>query len=212
MHGRRFAVTTVCLTLSLSVLLLSFGYRYPSKKPYVPPRDVGLSASVQLKYAEEGNYYAQQRIDQLTGANAKQQAKIDELQKRVDALTAASVATGYGGGGGTVYAVGSSVPNHFAPGWCTWYVASKRPIPWFGDAGTWLIGAQQYGFAIGSTPRVGAIMVSAESYFGHVAYVESVQAGSFTVSEMNYCPSTCLWHTDIRTVVPGTLPIKGFIY
>ncbi|MFY9615096.1 MAG: CHAP domain-containing protein [Candidatus Dormiibacterota bacterium] len=77
--------------------------------------------------------------------------------------------------------------GHFSWGWCTWYVSSRRYVPWMGNAIEWWPNARSFGFAEGSTPKVGAIMVTRESWYGHVAYVESVDPdGGFTVSEMNY--------------------------
>lgn len=100
--------------------------------------------------------------------------------------------------------------NHFAYGWCTYYVASRRNIPWFGNAGTWLSGARGAGFATGSTPQVGAIIVTAESRYGHVGIVESVNSdGTITISEMNYSG----WNrVSSRTISTSYGAIKGYIY
>ena len=77
--------------------------------------------------------------------------------------------------------------GHFSWGWCTWYVSTKRYVPWMGNAIEWFSNAHAMGFPEGQTPKVGAIMVTRESGYGHVAYVESVDGdGGFTVSEMNY--------------------------
>lgn len=101
-------------------------------------------------------------------------------------------------------------PNHFSFGYCTWYVATRRYVPWFGDAGAWWPNARAYGYPEGGTPQVGAILVTRESYVGHVAYVESVNGSSFTISEMNYSG----WNVvDRRTIqLGGSVPIVGFIY
>ncbi|MBJ7612584.1 MAG: hypothetical protein DLM67_07710 [Candidatus Nephthysia bennettiae] len=100
--------------------------------------------------------------------------------------------------------------NHFAYGYCTWYVANRRNVPWFGDAKLWWPNAPPYGYAEGQTPVVGAIMVTRESGWGHVAYVESVSGdGSWTVSEMNFVG----WNVvSRRTLRPGQAPVVGFIY
>jgi peptidoglycan hydrolase CwlO-like protein len=100
--------------------------------------------------------------------------------------------------------------NHFAYGYCTWYVANRRNVPWFGDAAQWWPNAPPYGYAEGQTPVVGAIMVTRESGWGHVAYVESVNGdGSWTVSEMNFAG----WNVvSRRTLRPGQAPVLGFIY
>lgn len=97
----------------------------------------------------------------------------------------------------------------FPYGYCTWYVASKRYVPWGGNAGTWLYHAKAAGYATGKTPRVGAIVVTSESWWGHVAIVEKVSGGEFTISEMNYVG----WaKRDTRTITIGSRVVKGFIY
>jgi len=108
--------------------------------------------------------------------------------------------------------VGGVVGNHFSFGYCTWYVAGRRVIPWFGNAGSWYSTASAYGFRTGPTPAPGAIMVSFEgSAAGHVAYVESARPdGTFTVSEMNFNGNFGL--VTYRTITPGSTYILGFIY
>lgn len=103
----------------------------------------------------------------------------------------------------------SSGAHSFPWGWCTWYVASRRHVPWGGNAGTWLYHAKAYGANIGRVPKVGAIMVSGESRYGHVGVVESVGGGSFTISEMNYKGFGVV---DKRTIPTGAGFVKGFIY
>jgi surface antigen len=104
----------------------------------------------------------------------------------------------------------SAPGNHFTFGYCTWYVANKRPIPWFGNAIDWWPNAAALGYAEGQQPRVGAVMVTRESGYDHVAYVESVNAdGSWVVSEMAFYA----WDVvDFRTIRPGQVPLVGFIY
>ena len=143
----------------------------------------------------------QAKLDASDIQLAEKQKEIDKLQARVNALTTVS----YGLGGGS----GMAMANHFSWGYCTWYVASRRSVPWYGNAISWLAGAQAFGFPTGSTPRVGAIMVSAESWWGHVALVETVGSSSFTVSEMNFIG----WGVvDWRTIYPGRVPVIGFVY
>jgi LysM repeat protein len=102
-------------------------------------------------------------------------------------------------------------PNgKFYYGYCTWYVASRRPVPWTGDAWMWYGNAKAMGFQVGNIPQPGAIMVTWESWVGHVAYVEAVNAdGSWVVSEMNYRGWGII---DERTIKPGDVPLIGFIY
>jgi peptidoglycan hydrolase CwlO-like protein len=108
--------------------------------------------------------------------------------------------------------------NHFAFGQCTYYVATRRCVPWFGNAREWLSRAAAYGFSTGRNPRAGAIAVwrpgeSGASPAGHVGYVESVgpedgiPAGFFKVSEMNWGG----WdRVDYRVVSDDS--VMGFVY
>lgn len=108
-----------------------------------------------------------------------------------------------------VASYGGSSYNRFPYGWCTYYVASRRNVPWSGNAGDWYWNAQRAGYSVGRAPSAGAIMVTGESGWGHVAYVESVSGGSFTVSEMNYAG----WGVvSRRTITTGQVPLYGFIY
>ncbi|GAC1333012.1 MAG: hypothetical protein NVSMB17_12850 [Candidatus Dormibacteria bacterium] len=106
---------------------------------------------------------------------------------------------------------GRSSYNHFPWGQCTYYVASRRNIPWNGDAWMWFGNGRAAGVATGSTPRVGAIMVTWENrYYGHVAIVEAVYGdGSYLISEMNY---RGLGIVDQRRIIPGQVPLIGFLY
>ncbi|HAT73714.1 MAG: Lipoprotein [Candidatus Moranbacteria bacterium GW2011_GWF2_36_839] len=99
--------------------------------------------------------------------------------------------------------------HRFPYGYCTWYVAQKRYVPWGGNAGTWLYHAKAAGYSTGRTPRVGAIMVSSESWWGHVAIVEKVSGSTITVSEMNYVKFA---KKSSRTLDSKSRVIKGFIY
>jgi LysM repeat protein len=108
--------------------------------------------------------------------------------------------------------LGPYVNNKFPVGWCTYYVATKRNVTWTGDAGYWYQNASAQGYPVGPTPKVGSIMVTWESWAGHVAYVESVNAdGSWTVTEMNWVAFNVI---NERTIKPGQLGSRlvGFIY
>jgi N-acetylmuramoyl-L-alanine amidase len=113
-------------------------------------------------------------------------------------------------GGGTQLSGKGGSGHRFPYGYCTWYVAQKRYIPWSGNAGTWLYHAKAGGYATGRAPRAGAIMVTTENrYYGHVAYVEKVNGDTVTVSEMNYSGFA---RVDRRTISASSRVIKGFIY
>lgn len=87
----------------------------------------------------------------------------------------------------TRYASDSS-GNKYADGNCTWYVKSKRPDigNYWGNANQWINGAKNSGFEVGSKPKIGAIGVSFNGYYGHVAYVEKISGENVVISEMNY--------------------------
>jgi LysM repeat protein len=101
-------------------------------------------------------------------------------------------------------------------GQCTWYANQRHAAPWGGNAWEWYGRARLTGHPVGPTPRQGAIQVSWENaYWGHVAFVERVYAdGSWLVSEMNYYDGKGGgWGVvSYRHVVPGTIPVIGFVY
>lgn len=100
--------------------------------------------------------------------------------------------------------------HRFPYGYCTWFVAQKRHVPWGGNAGTWLFNARAYGYKTGKTPTVGSIVVTTENrYYGHVAYVEKVTSDTITVSEMNY---TGWAKKSVRQLSRSSRVIKGYVY
>jgi surface antigen len=122
------------------------------------------------------------------------------------------VSTGRVAGASTSRSASASAPsltryafsgNGYSHGYCTYYVASRRNVPGsWGNASTWYYNAQASGFGTGSAPAAGAIAWSGGGYYGHVAYVESVNGGMVTVSEMNYNGG---WNrVSSRTVPAGT--------
>ena len=100
--------------------------------------------------------------------------------------------------------------HRFPYGYCTWFVAQKRYVPWGGNAGTWLFNARAHGYKTGKNPTVGSIVVTTENrYYGHVAYVEKVSSETITVSEMNY---TGWAKKSTRQLSRSSRVIKGYIY
>jgi surface antigen len=147
------------------------------------------------------------RVAALDGSSKSLLAQIAAINAKIAALQAPRFGPGSGSGGGS-----GSCGNHFDYGYCTWYVANRRCIPWFGNAWEWYGQARSYGYPVGNQAKVGAVAVWDQrmSGYGHVAYVESVQGDGFTVSEMNY---TAWGQVDTRFVPysnPG--PLEGFIY
>ncbi len=115
---------------------------------------------------------------------------------------------------------GASCGNRFAYGQCTYYVATRRCIPWSGNANQWYVNAARMGYAEGHQPAVGAVVVfwpggDGASGVGHVGYVEvvgpagGVPAGYFRLSEMNFGG----WgHINYRNLPNNSSGIQGFIY
>lgn len=163
-------------------------------------------ASISLATIKASRDEAQKLADEAVAARDA------ELRARALAIAQAQYQPGQQGASlPSNWAPGSGAfPNRFAYGYCTWYVANKRYIPFLGNAIDWWPNARAYGFAEGGAPRVGAVMVTRESGYGHVAYVEAVHPdGSWTVSEMNFVG----WNAvSSRTVRPGQTSLVGFIY
>lgn len=99
--------------------------------------------------------------------------------------------------------------HKFPYGYCTWYVAQKRVIPWSGHAKNWIVNARKLGYAIGNEPAVGAIIVTRESWYGHVGYVEKVEGNQVTFSEMNHKGWGVI---STRTLNKNDRKIIGYIY
>jgi surface antigen len=160
-----------------------------------------------------------QRIRPIALITVTSAAPVPAASPRARHLAAATVTTGAVAARPVLTRSSRSADaSAFAYGYCTWWVAQKRDIPWRGDAAQWWWNARAFGFAEGQTPRVGAIMVmgagGSASPEGHVAYVEKVNAnGSFVVSEMNWwgVPGGGWGRVDYRTVT-SRQGILGFIY
>lgn len=99
--------------------------------------------------------------------------------------------------------------HRFPYGQCTWYVSSKKYIPWSGNAGTWLDKARMMGFSTGRVAKKGAVAVFGGNYYGHVAVVEEVQGDRVAISEMNYKGFGRMNYRNISAYDPK---LKGFIY
>lgn len=177
----------------------------------------GVALEEQL--AQDSNAFlvlVEQRNAALQAANGPARAIAAQIAE-IDQEIAAANAPRVSGSGG-------SCANHFSFGQCTWYVASRRCIPWSGNAKDWYYAAASYGFPEGHMPRVGAVVVfwpggDGASSVGHVAYVEAVgpaagvPAGYFKQSEMNYYGNGGGWDRVSYRVLPdNSSGIQGFIY
>lgn len=99
--------------------------------------------------------------------------------------------------------------HSFPYGYCTWFVAQNKYIPWGGNAGTWLYHAKAYGARTGKIPKKGSIIVTNESWYGHVGIVTSVSGDLVTIKEMNYDGFA---KVSTRTISAKSKVIKGYIY
>jgi surface antigen len=112
-----------------------------------------------------------------------------------------------------VLSVSAGMPgtgHRFPFGQCTWYVATKKYIPWGGNAGTWLWKARNMGYPTGQEPKKGSVAVFGGGPFGHVAVVEGVDSRHITISEMNYTRGA--GRMDYRNVSVHDPKLMGFIY
>ena len=98
--------------------------------------------------------------------------------------------------------------HEFPWGYCTYYVATKRHVPWGGNAKNWLKNAPAFGAVISKEPVVGSILVSTGGKYGHVAYVEKVTDTHVTISEMNY---EAFGKIDTRTIPKRSGYVAGYI-
>lgn len=170
----------------------------PGQRLIIPAKDTSSSQDwlAQLNQKKE---------DERAAAEAK---RLAEARRTVVTRSNATTRTTTSTSGASLSSYNGN--NSYPYGWCTYYAASRRNVPGqWGNAGQWLGSAQSAGYATGSYPQPGAIMVSSESWAGHVAYVESVDGDSFTISEMNYQG----WGVvSRRTINVGAGFVKGFIY
>ena len=98
----------------------------------------------------------------------------------------------------------TSKNNLYTAGQCTWYVFDKRAqaghtiSTFWGDARNWAGQASGDGFKVDHKPEKGAILQTGNGPYGHVAFVERVNAdGSVFISEMNWIAP---YITSTRTI------------
>lgn len=86
--------------------------------------------------------------------------------------------------------------------------------PWvmnyWGNAGDWTASATAAGFEVGTTPKVGAIIVWTNGGYGHVAYVTEVREdGSIQIIESNYAKIST--PTNVRGLFNPTTTGEGVV-
>jgi surface antigen len=178
--------------------------------------DAAASLALEAQLAQESNALSalvNQRnlaLQAATGPERAIEVQIANLDQRT-AMMSAPPPRGANSG---------SCGNHFAYGQCTWYVATRRCIPWLGNADQWVGNAARMGYPEGHMPQVGAVVSfwpggDGASSVGHVGYVEvvgpasGVPAGYFKFSEMNYAG----WdRVDYRVLPDNSSGIQAFIY
>ena len=212
---------TVGATLRLTVgggAIFAFGFGALASVPQRPVTAAAAAAIVPLSSPIE-------HLDELRPHQARAAAMIYVLATPEPTpvvappqpLVARPVARSAARGPSSAMGSASATGNGFSYGYCTWWVAHKRYIPWRGNAAQWWWTARPFGVAEGATPRAGAVMVmgvSGTSPQGHVGYVESVNPdGSFVVSEMNWwgVPGGGWNRVDYRRVT-SMRGVLGFIY
>ncbi len=92
----------------------------------------------------------------------------------------------------------------YVEGQCTQWAWSKRPdLPSsLGNAYSWAAAAARLGYRVDHVPAAGAIFQTLDGWYGHVGYVEAVNAdGSIVVTEMNY---SNVPFRVIRSTVPAS--------
>ncbi|MCQ9278577.1 LysM peptidoglycan-binding domain-containing protein [Staphylococcus borealis] len=125
--------------------------------------------------------------------------------------------TNNGGGSGGYASPSFNHQNLYTAGQCTWYVFDRRaqagkPIStYWSDAKYWAGNAAADGYTVDHNATVGSIMQSTTGYYGHVAYVERVNAdGSILISEMNYANGP--YNTNTRTIPASVVSSYNFIH
>ena len=149
-----------------------------------------------------------ERVNQLQAAQAEENrraaaAAIAAASRSGGGASAggfASIPSGAPGGGGYPGVWANAPINSYVDSWglysrqcvsyAAWKVASTgRYVPHFagrGNANEWPSTVAGHGIPSGSAPRAGSVAMMPIGYYGHVMYVESVNAdGTITVSDYN---------------------------
>lgn len=174
--------------------------------------------SLAQKYHTDKNKIIAYNDAEISGIQTGEQIIIPDAQQSTTQAAAAIVyGVAYGGsasygGSGSCFYQGHGYPGYgYDCGYCTWWVALRRaqagnPVPSnLGNASSWGYLARSYGLSTGSTPQVGAAVVTSTRGAGHVAYVTAVNGdGTITVSEMN--------HLGWNVVDTQTMSGAGYTY
>lgn len=103
--------------------------------------------------------------------------------------------------------------------YAAWKVLQKtgRTAMYWGNAKDWPSSAARVGYATGSTPRAGSVGVMTGGPYGHVVWVESVNAnGTINISQYNYWLSSKSnggwgWYSEFQNVSPWAYQIYIYV-
>ncbi len=146
-----------------------------TEKPIIVTTDIGIPER-ELREKERQQQEAEQRRRAAVRFAAQQQASRQRTQATPSASTVVATKP-----------AGITTGNSYPYGYCTWWAKERRPdLPnQLGNARNWFTSAARAGYATGHQPRAGAVVVTRESGWGHVAYVQAVEGGDLILSEMN---------------------------
>ena len=159
------------------------------------------------KYKADQNKIIAYNDAEIAGLKVGDRILIPDGSKIVVSANTSSRSSGSSWSGSAAY----GGYNGYDFGYCTYWVAKLRSqngnaVPTnLGNASTWAVRAAAMGLPTGTTPRVGAAVVTKTSGAGHVAYVTAVNDdGTITISEMN--------HAGWNKVNSRTMADTGFRY
>ncbi len=184
-----------------------------------------LASQQQQLQTQEANFTAQ--AASLSGQAAQVAAQAQQVSNQIILIEEQSISFAPGNAAaeeGTILAVcglgsrNSACPvgsyySGFPYGQCTWYVGTRTPVGWGGNAYQWITNAIYDGANIGYSPRVGSIVVFSRGgaydyYYGHVAWVVQVLGPTrFIVDEANFLSGL----QDEREI-SSLSGVEGFIY
>ncbi len=166
-------------------------------------------AALAAKQAEQANLLAQTQGSEAAfqGLIGQQNSQINSLRAQQAAANSSrlrsfggSVTAGDPGKGGYPSYLANAGQDSVVDPWgmynreCVSYAAWKvhqryGNMPYWGGSGNanqWPGNARRSGISTGNSPRVGAVAVMSGGYYGHVAFVESVNGNTVHVSQYNW--------------------------
>jgi len=151
-------------------------------------------------------------LNRLKESERQEQLRRQQEQARRLAVNRPTVRLAQSIGEHRIIGVFRNLPTRGAvAGQCTNWVKYKRPdLPTvMGNGGQYLAFARMHGIRTGTVPRVGAVVVTTESWVGHVAYVEAVYGDTIRITEMNFVGPFIV---SERVISIHSNVIKGYVY